>query len=455
VSRQRNFWDGNPFTAWKTELGKLSTGIISEKGVSTLCCGVSMFNFIKKDSLYKNSALLFIAAMTGNFFQYLFQFFMGRNLSLADFGAMNALFSFTVITSVGTGTVGLVITKYIAGFKGKNEIGKIKGIILKSSKYIVPAGAIISILVFAARFRIMDYYKLEHASPVIIVSFSLFFSCILSLFLAAAIGLQRFNYIALSQILGPLSRIVGGVIFIWLGFGLNGAIFASVVASITGILILSKVIKDIIKVKIESVKKHKREMLLFCMPVAISISFYAVLTMIDMTLVKHYFPAEIAGQYAAIAVLGKSILYLPGAIIVVMFPMVAEAHTVNGNTLSILKKALVSTIFLCLVGIFILFLFPDFLLKSISRSRYTGNVNLLWLFGFAMLPYALIGVINSFHIARHKISFIVALVIVAIAQVGLICMFHNSLEQVIYILLICGITLVLINFGLIFYERKN
>jgi len=171
--------------------------------------------------------------------------------------------------------------------------------------------------------------------------------------------------------------------------------------------------------------------------------------------VKHYFSAEIAGQYAAIAVLGKSILYLPGAIIVVMFPMVAEAHTVNGNTLSILKKALVSTIFLCLVGIFILFLFPDFLLKSISRSRYTGNVNLLWLFGFAMLPYALIGVINSFHIARHKISFIVALVIVAIAQVGLICMFHNSLEQVIYILLICGITLVLINFGLIFYERKN
>ncbi|MDO9464785.1 MAG: oligosaccharide flippase family protein [bacterium] len=414
-----------------------------------------MLAFIKKDSLYKNSALLFIASMAGNFFQYLFQFFMGRNLSIADFGAMNALFSFTVITSVGTGTIGLVITKYIAGFKGKNEIGKIKGIILKSSKYIIPAGVIVSILVFAARFQIMDYYKLEHTSPVIIVSFSLFVSCILSLFFAVATGMQRFNYIALGQILGPLSRIGSGALLVWLGFGLNGAILASVVASITGILIFSKVIRDIVKVKIESVKKYKKEMLLFCMPVAMSISFYAVLTMIDMTLVKHYFSANIAGQYAAISVLGKSVLYLPGAIVLVMFPMVAEAHTINKDTLSILKKALISTAFLCLAGILIFFLFPDFLLRLISRGRYVGNVNLLWMFGLAMLPYALTGVINSFHIARHKISFIVALVIMTIVQVALICMFHNSLEQVIYILLICGVLLILINFGLIFYERKS
>ena len=414
-----------------------------------------MLAFIKKDSLYKNSALLFIAAMTGNFFQYLFQFFMGRNLSIADFGAMNALFSFGVITSIGIGTVTLVITKYIAGFKGKNEFGKIKGIILKSSKYIIPAGIIVSILVFAARFQIMDYYKLEHASPVVIVSFSLFISCILSVFLAAATGMQKFNYIALSQILGPLSRIGSGALLVWLGFGLNGAILASVVASITGILILGKVIKDIVKVKIESVKKHKKEMLLFCVPVAMSISFYAVLTMIDMTLVKHYFSANTAGQYAAISVLGKSILYLPGAIVVVMFPMVAEAHKINKDTLSILKKALLFALLVCSIGIFIFFLFPDFLLRLISRGRYTGNVNLLWIFGLAMLPYALTGIINSFHIARHKISFIVALVIMAIIQVGLISMFHKSLEQVIYILLICGVLLVLINFGLIFYEKKS
>ncbi|MFH1905673.1 MAG: oligosaccharide flippase family protein [bacterium] len=414
-----------------------------------------MLAFIKKDSLYKNSALLFVAAMAGNFFQYLFQFFMGRNLSVADFGAMNALFSFGVIISIGTGTISLVITKYIAGFKGKNEFGKIKGIILKSFKYIVPAGIIVSILIFAARFQIMDYYKLEHVSPIIIVSFSFSISCILSLFLAVATGMQRFNYIALSQILGPFSRIGSGALLVWLGFGLNGAILASVVASVTVILILGKVIKDIIKVKIESVKKYKKEMLLFCLPVAMSISFYAVLTMIDMTLVKHYFSADIAGQYAAISVLGKSILYLPGAIVVVMFPMVAEAHTINKNTLPILKKVLLFALLVCSIGIFIFFLFPDFLLRLISRGRYTGNVNLLWIFGLAMLPYALIGIINGFHIARHKISFVIALVIMTIVQVGLICMFHKSLEQVIYVLLICGTLLVLINFGLIFHERKS
>ncbi|MCK4401195.1 oligosaccharide flippase family protein [bacterium] len=414
-----------------------------------------MLTFIKKDSIYKNSALLFIAAMAGNFFQYLFQFFMGRNLSVADFGAMNALFSFGVITSVGIGTIGLVITKYIAGFKGKNEFGKIKGIILKSFKYIVPPGIIVSILIFAARFQIMDYYKLEHVSPVVIAGFSFLISCILSLFLAAATGMQRFNYIALNQILGPLSRIGSGALLVWLGLGLNGAILASVVASITGILILGKVIKDIMKVKIESVKKYKKEMLLFCAPVAMSIFFYTVLTMIDMTLVKHYFSANIAGQYAAISVLGKSILYLPGAVVVVMFPMVAEAHTINKNTLPILKKVLLFALLICSIGIFIFFLFPDFLLRLISRGRYTGDVKLLWMFGLAMLPYALIGIINSFHIARHKIGFVIALVIMTIIQVGLICMFHKSLEQVIYILLICGIVLVFINFGLIFYERKS
>jgi O-antigen/teichoic acid export membrane protein len=54
---------------------------------------------------------------------------------------------------------------------------------------------------------------------------------------------------------------------------------------------------------------------------------FTPLTQADMVLVNRYFPAQdAAGIYASAAVLGKAVMYIPGAIILALFPMVSEQY---------------------------------------------------------------------------------------------------------------------------------
>ena len=52
-------------------------------------------------------------------------------------------------------------------------------------------------------------------------------------------------------------------------------------------------------------------------------TFFGVMTQADVILVKHHFPPGEAGLYASASIMGKAVMYLPTAIIMALFPMVA------------------------------------------------------------------------------------------------------------------------------------
>jgi len=72
-------------------------------------------------SFFKSGTILLAAAMIGNLSNYFFQFFMSRNFSIEDYGAMNAIFSLMAITGIPTGTIMLVVAKYTSTFKAGSK----------------------------------------------------------------------------------------------------------------------------------------------------------------------------------------------------------------------------------------------------------------------------------------------------------------------------------------------
>ena len=116
--------------------------------------------------------------------------------------------------------------------------------------------------------------------------------------------------------------------------------------------------------------------LILCATVA-----FAAMTQLDMVLVKKYFSPEKAGQYAAAAVLGKTILYLPGGLVLALFPLVAKKQALRSDPTGLLLQSLAATTLVCLTIALGFNLFSRDLIEIFYGPQYAGfkNIKLVWL----------------------------------------------------------------------------
>lgn len=404
-------------------------------------------------TLIKGGTILFIASLLGNISNYLFQFFMGRYLSVEDYGTMNAALSMLVIGAIPSGTIMIVVAKYISMFKAKEEDAHITSLYRNSLTKMAAVGAVCFVPFLIFNNSITGYLKMDSAWPVIITGIGFFGAIVVTVNLGMLQGLQRFYYLGAGIGLGGFSKLFFGVVFVLLGFGLNGAIAAPVV-SVFAIFAITIVPLHVYFKKRENVEKYTKDILLYGVPVLVSSIAFTMLTYIDLIIVKHIFSPEEAGLYAAVTILGKTILYLPGAFVLALFPMVSESHALNNNTFKILDKALFYTIGISMIGVLGFFIFPELAVKMLFGSKFVGAAPLLKFYGMAMMFMAIMSILISFNLARHKTGFIYSLVGGCILLIILLNIFHSSLFTVIFIIMAVNFCLAAINLWMVYRDKK-
>ncbi len=407
-----------------------------------------------KDKLFKGSAILFIGSMIANVCNYLFQFFMSRNLSVTDFGTMNALLSLLVITAVPSVAIMLVSSKQISIFKATNEIFKTRLFHKKVFKKISIYGVFITLFLIALSPQIADYLNIYELSPVILLLLILFFSFLIPINLGIIQGLQHFiTFGVLSGITG-LARLLFGIILLTIGFKLNGAMMG-ILFSIILVFSISFFYITKAQPKIQDIQNlgiGYKNILLSSLPIVLCTLGILGLTNLDLILVKHYFSGEEAGIYASVAVLGRTIFYFPGIIVLAMFPMASENHALKTNSLPLLKKTLGLTFMMAGTGLIILLVFPDLMLSILFGKTYSDGGTYLRIFSIAMFFMAMVSILANYFLAVEKKQFLWILIAGCFIEVILICFFHQSLMTVLYIITVTTslmfISLLLMTLGL-------
>lgn len=406
------------------------------------------------NKLIKNGTYLFLASMAGNVSAYFFQFYMSRKLSVEDFGILNSLLSLSAIVSVPAGTVSLVMARYVSKFNALQNIGKIKYLFLNAYiKLLIAGGVGFGIFIFLSKY-IGNFLNVSTRLPIILIGISLLLSLILPINMGLLQGLQRFGYLGMNGSLSGILRLASGVLLIYVGLGVNGAILAGIIPTLIMTLITFYPVRFLFDKAVKHDKeRYTKEILWYSVPVTVSSFCFTALINIDLVLVKHFFSPEDAGNYAAVAILGRSIFYLPGAIILAMFPMVSESHTLNKDTYGLLNKALLFTLLLSGVGLILFSIFPSQLMGLLMGKKFIAAAPLLRIFGFAMLPFALLNILINFNLAKHSTRFVYTLVLGCLLEVFLIYIYHNTLVYVIYIMAGSGTLLFLVNLFLIIKEK--
>ena len=268
-------------------------------------------------------------------------------------------------------------------------------------------------------------------------------------------GLRAFGYLGIGMIIGTLVKLFFGIFLVSLGLKVNGALLGVILGSLAGILFLIIPLKPVFTENKVDYNIDFSQIYPYFLPTSIALLCFMVITNIDLILVKHFFDSAQAGHYAAASIIARIILYLPGAIILVMFPKTSELYALNEEHRPILKKSLFYGILLCGAALLLFLTIPSFIVKFMFGGQYISIIPLVGIFGSAMCFFALANILFLYQLSIHELSFLKTLIIGTIAEVILITLFHTSLTQVILILLGVALFLFLSNVYYVFISLEK
>ena len=337
-----------------------------------------------RDSLTKYMGVMFIASMLANVANYFFHIFMSRALGPGDYGILASLSSLFLILSVPIGTIQTTVAKYTSHFKALENYIRISQLFSTSLKKLFLIG-IVSFLIFIGFSKyIASFLQTPSLLPIIIIGTCLPVSFILPLIWGELQGLQEFNYLGSNIVLQAFSKLALGILLVYLGWRVNGALLGYVLSPLIAFSFAIIYLLHIFQrqknaensqetfqdskhfqkldstIEYSSKDSFPKEILnfsekqiglpnifIYSLPVALTILCFTLLTNGDVLLVKHFFVPYQAGYYSAASIVAKIIIYLPGAIGIVMFPKTSELYALNQDSLGVLKKSLLYTVIIC------------------------------------------------------------------------------------------------------------
>ena len=160
----------------------------------------------------------------------------------------------------------------------------------------------------------------------------------------------------------------------------------------------------------------------------------AVLLSADVLLVKHYFPTRAAGEYAAVAALGRAIFWGASGVAAVLFPKVVF-RTTQGNSGSHLVGASLGLVALGgLAALALLSSSSKWLLTAFAGGAYSGAANYLPWYAVGMTMLGAVAVLVATHQSRGSTWFLAVLLPLTALEPLLLVAFHQNLIQVVQVL---------------------
>lgn len=375
-------------------------------------------------------AVSFLVAVAGvNVSNFLFHIVISRLLGPAHYGAVGAILSILSLLAVPVGAAQLAVTQAVMGHTSNSQRFSLSSLIWRA----VLIGSF-AMLVFAALTPTFDgFLHIGSPLPLLLVSTWIPLATVGAVLQGALIGEYRFRAVAFALGVGSgLVRLLFGLGLVLAGFGVTGAVIATIFAQAfsTGSLLFSARQKVRSQPSGSVIRTTRRDMTLSIA----ALGSYTALVGVDTFLARHFFTATIAGQYAAGAVAAHIALFVPGAIITVTFPHLASGEGTSASSRKAFIEALKITALLGILTAAGLTVLSSVVVHLLFGSSYVAATAIVGLLAFASAALGVLSLFVYLHLARRSLFALVPWFGVAVA-VLLISLRHQTMTSVAVIML--------------------
>lgn len=402
------------------------------------------------NELIAGAGFLFVASLFGSVFNFFFNLFMSRNLSVSDYGVLASLISIITLSMLVAGAVVPTIIRFAGSYFAKGEFHMVRGLFFKVSKLSLTLGIFVFFIFLIFWQRIGEFFNLNDRYLVILVGFVVFLIFIGVINGALLQAKLAFRFIAFTNLLSTFLKFLLGIVLVFFGFSVIGALWAILLSLLVPYLLSFIPLRLIFKKFVSAPKIQIRTLLVYGAPAAIaSFSLMSLITT-DIILVKHFFDPGRAGIYAGLSLIGRVIFFFSAPVGTVMFPMVVQKHTRRENYQNILRISVLLILLPSIALTIFYFIFPQLTIRFfLKNEEYVSAASYLGFFGIFIGLFSLLSVFTNFYLSIKRTNIFIPLVAGAISQAVLIWIWHENFRQIIIISTIT--TFLLLIFLMLYY----
>jgi O-antigen/teichoic acid export membrane protein len=372
-------------------------------------------------------AIVFLGIAAANLGNYAFHLITARVLGPASYGDVASLVALAGLISLPLGGVQVVVARRVATDAAARRTGRISAFARRSVSVAGLAGLALATLLMLSSPLLADWLDIDSVAAVLLTAALAAPAVLTPALWGIAQGLQRFRALAVAVGLSPFFRVVAVAILLAAGFGVSGAMTATLFAAVVGVVIPAWALRQwLARPAAPEIDRMEGSALREFAPVVLGLLAITSLTTVDVVVAKAVLDDDEAGIYASASLVGRVILYLPAAIVTVLLPKVSSRVALGQDARNILAGSIAVTVGFCLLATFI-YTFASSLVALVAfGSGFEDVADLLPLFAISMTGFALLNVMLAYHLGRGSSSMSVLLAIGAVLQVIGFAAFHGS-----------------------------
>ncbi len=390
-----------------------------------------------------------ISALVVNIGNYGYNLVLGRMLGPVLFAEASLIVTMLLMMSFLAMTLQLAVAKFEAAYdSGKSTT--IRQFILNGS---IGLGVAIGIIIWLLAPMIASLFQSTD-----VMMFRLFSICVpLYLVMSVRRGVSqgRNDFIGLSisyqaEMWGRLILTIGILLLTPVSTGT--AVVLGIIVSLALGMLPSLRLDNI---EMPSLSQYeKRSVLSFMLVTGLYEVSQIAINNTDILMVKHWFDAESAGFYSALALIGRAVYYVAWMFIMLLLPKVVKMHKNGENTQQLLASYVRYTVLLCGVIITLSYLIPQFIVISLFGHSYLAIADHLWIYAMATSMFALSNIYTYYALSLERYIPTVITIVFGCLQIGLIILYHQSLLQVVIMQLIAMTALLASQLSYYYFSTK-
>jgi O-antigen/teichoic acid export membrane protein len=390
-------------------------------------------------------AIVFVGMAAANLGNYVFHFLTARSLGPGSYGDVATLAAIAGIIALPLGGVQVFVARHVAAEAARRDPFNADRYVSAFSGAMAVSGGVLTLLFLIASPLVQDALSIRSLSAVMLTALYTLPCFVGPALVGAAQGRQRFVLVAASVGVPPIARIAFVAIALAAGFGVSGAMAATFLAAIVGVVLPFVALRHAVGGIRDWRPRISKAELAALAPVLGGLLAITALSTDDLVVAKIAFSNHEAGLYGSASLIGRVVLYLPAAIATVLLPKVSARAAERRDSRDILLQSALVTVAFCAAATAFYALVPHLVVRIAFGSKYEGTASLLWMFGIAMTLYALLNVILTYRLGNSEASTSWLLLGAAVAQGILFAIFHASPRELLTVSILVGAVALLAN----------
>ncbi len=419
-----------------------------------------IINFLR-DKFVRDSFIYVTGVFAVGALGYAFHFLVSRKLSISEYGELQSLLAVYSILSVFASALYYFVIKHssvFAKFKDYKANKDFINFINEKSKKTALILFIFFLLISPWLYR---FLRLPNFWGLLFVISATFSGLAFAVYAGELNAWEEFFSFNAISFLSALVKLMLGFLLAMLFASASIVAVSLLIASLVAWFLARYVVSKKILKNQERITEKKWEEYFpgvnfkkMILRTFIFSTLFILVVNLDVVLVKSLTTSQITGYYGALSLLGKIIFLVNSAIIAVALPKACVAGHRGQKASKIILEAYGLIFLVGILGIFLYFLFPKFIIIVLFGAKYATFKSTLWPFALMGLILSLFSLEANFSYARHDFRISYILVATVFLMIFGIYFFHQNIENMIWTINVSFLLGYLASLAMNFFPRS-